>query len=71
MITPCNRYGFLVTATAAVSIFCASTTLSWATGEDKEALCATAEERYEEIYGKPSADENATIVKMYKFTILL
>jgi len=39
-----------------------------ASATDKAAICAKAEQRYEKIYGKPSADEDVTIVKMYKFT---
>lgn len=38
--------------------------------DDKTAkVCAEAEERYQEIYGEPSADaQGVTVVKMYKYT---
>ncbi len=36
--------------------------------EDKSMICGEAEKRYQKIYKKPSADEDVTIVKMYKFT---
>jgi plastocyanin len=31
-------------------------------------ICAAAEVRYQEIYGKPSAEAGAVIVKLYKYT---
>lgn len=31
-------------------------------------ICAAAESRYQEIYGKPSAEAGAVIVKLYKYT---
>ncbi len=36
--------------------------------DDKAMICEEAEKRYQKIYKKPSADEDVTIVKMYKFT---
>ncbi len=39
--------------------------------EDKEAerkkICAKAEKRYQKLFGRPSADEDVVIVKMYKY----
>ncbi len=35
---------------------------------DKTEICAAAEQRYQQIYGKPSSEEEVTIVKMHKFT---
>jgi len=41
---------------------------AWADDEDLAALCAEAEERYVEMLGHPSADEDGvTVVKMYKY----
>jgi len=31
-------------------------------------ICEKAEQRYQKLFGKPSADEDFTIVKMYKYT---
>ncbi len=40
-----------------------------AQSEEKRAkICKEAEERYQELFGKPSKDEPVTIVKMYKYT---
>ena len=37
--------------------------------DDKRAkTCAKAEKRYQKLFGKPSADEDVTVVKMYKYT---
>lgn len=37
-------------------------------GEDAATLCTTAEERYVDLFGHPSAQENgATVVLMYKY----
>lgn len=38
------------------------------TTEQIEQICAKAEKRYKKYFGKPSADEPVTIVKMYKYT---
>lgn len=35
---------------------------------DKVKICAEAEQRYQKIYKKPSAEEDVTIVKMYNYT---
>lgn len=35
---------------------------------DKTKICAEAEQRYQKIYKKPSAEEDVTIVKMYNYT---
>ncbi len=34
---------------------------------ERRRICATAEARYQTIYGKPSASEAVAIVKMYKY----
>ena len=39
-----------------------------ATDAEQEKICNEAEERYQELFGKPSKDEPVTIVKMYKYT---
>ncbi|WP_350332933.1 cupredoxin domain-containing protein [Coralliovum pocilloporae] len=33
-----------------------------------EKICAKAEKRYQKIFGKPSEDEDATVILMYKYT---
>ena len=38
-----------------------------ASEDEKKKICAQAEERYQKLIGKPSADEDVTIVKMYKY----
>ncbi len=38
------------------------------TDEEREKICTKAEERYQKLFGKPSADEDVTVVKMYKYT---
>ena len=43
-------------------------TASAATDAETEKICKEAEERYQELFGKPSKDEPVTIVKMYKYT---
>ena len=44
------------------------TVASAATDAKTEKICEEAEERYQELFGKPSKDEPVTIVKMYKYT---
>ena len=36
--------------------------------EERKKICGKAEKRYEKLFGKPSADEDVVIVKMYKYT---
>ena len=38
------------------------------TDEERMKICTKAEERYQKLFGKPSADEDVTVVKMYKYT---
>lgn len=38
------------------------------TEEERNKICTRAEKRYQKVFGKPSADEDVTIVKMYKYT---
>lgn len=46
----------------------ASTTASHtATEEERKKICNDAEQRYQKLFGKPSAEEDVTIVKMYKY----
>ena len=35
---------------------------------ERQKICEKAEQRYQTLFGKPSADEDVTIVKMYKYT---
>ncbi len=49
-------------------LLAASNPASAITDEEREKICTKAEERYQELFGKPSADEDVTIVKMYKYT---
>lgn len=35
---------------------------------DKEAVCKEAEERYQEMFGKPSSAEPHTVILMYEYT---
>ena len=46
----------------------ASTPASAMSDEERKKICTKAEERYQKLFGKPSADEDVTIVKMYKYT---
>ena len=39
-----------------------------ASDAEREKICAKAEKRYQDIFGKPSADEDVVIVKMHKYT---
>ena len=39
-----------------------------ATEEERAKTCAKAEKRYQKLFGKPSAEEDVVIVKMYKYT---
>lgn len=36
--------------------------------EERKNICAKAEQRYQKLFGKPSAEEDVFIVKMYKYT---
>ena len=38
------------------------------TEEERKKICNKAEERYQKLFGKPSADEDIVIIKMYKYT---
>ena len=38
------------------------------TDEERRKICAKAEERYQKIFGKPSAEEDVVIVKLHKYT---
>ncbi len=38
------------------------------TDEERKKTCDKAEKRYQKLFGKPSAEEDVTIVKMYKYT---
>lgn len=58
---------FLAAATAAFA-FLATTPASAVKDKTKiPKICAEAEERYREIFGKPTADEPVTVVLMYKY----
>ncbi len=35
---------------------------------ERKKICDKAEQRYQKLFGKPSKDEDVTIVKMYKYT---
>ena len=35
---------------------------------ERAKICEKAEQRYQKLFGKPSGDEDVTIVKMYKYT---
>ena len=39
-----------------------------ASEEERAKTCAKAEKRYQNLFGKPSADEDVVIVKLYKYT---
>lgn len=53
--------GLFVAAAAAVSFAAPS-------DAEREKICEEAEQRYQELFGKPSKDEPVTIVKMYNYT---
>ena len=36
--------------------------------EKRQKICEKAEKRYQKLFGKPSAEEDVTVVKMYKYT---
>ncbi len=36
--------------------------------EERARICAKAEKRYQKLFGKPSSDEDVTIVTMHKYT---
>ncbi len=36
--------------------------------EERKKICTRAEQRYHKLFNKPSAEEDITIVKMYKYT---
>ncbi len=57
----------LIIALSALWIFGPEPALAL-TEEEREKICTKSEERYQKLFGKPSADEEVTIVKMYKYT---
>jgi len=52
----------------AVGVTTASAGASAISDEERKKICDKAEKRYEKLFGKPSADEDVVIVKMYKYT---
>ncbi|MCC2112413.1 MAG: cupredoxin domain-containing protein [Hyphomicrobiales bacterium] len=60
----------MVIAVIAASVALAAATPAAAVSDPEKAVenCKQAEERYQEIFGKPSAEEPVTIVLMYKYT---
>ncbi len=60
----------LVVAIAASVALAAAASPAAATSDPEKAaeICEKAEERYQEIFGKPSAEEPIPIVLMYKYT---
>ncbi len=55
-------------ATMALAAFCMTGQASAVTDEERQKICSKAEERYQKLFGKPSASEDVTIVMMYKYT---
>ena len=60
-------------------ILCMFLTLGWvgvslpataaaASDEERKKICTKAEQRYQKLFGKPSAQEDVAIVMMYKYT---
>ena len=50
-----------------VFLSAATTATHAATEEERIKICNEAEQRYQKLFGKPSAEEDVTIVKMYKY----
>ena len=61
------RYALLA-AVLAVGVVGASGSVGAASEEERKRTCEKAEKRYQKLFGKPSADEDVIIVKMYKYT---
>jgi len=61
-----NRTLFLLACAAA--LFGVSAPAVSASDAEWVKTCAKAEERYQKLFGKPSAEEDVVIVKMYKYT---
>lgn len=60
MSIPFRSFALIATVTFSGSVLAAD--------EDKDAICAEAEERYVELFGEPSSEaEGVTVVKMYKY----
>ena len=52
----------------ALAVVGQTATAGAASDEERKKICAKAEERYQKLFGKPSAHEDVVIVKMYKYT---
>jgi len=61
------RYALLA-VTLALGVAGASAGASAVSDEERRKTCEKAEERYQKLFGKPSADEDVVVVKMYKYT---
>lgn len=59
--------GVLALLAAGMSIACPRPVLAVSAEEQKE-ICAEAEKRYLEMFGKPPSNESAAVVTMYKHT---
>lgn len=60
----------LIIGLACAAFACLGTGIANAADEidaKEKKICEKAEQRYQKIFGKPSADEDVTIVKMYKY----
>lgn len=62
------RYRTLFLLACAAAVSGALTPALSATEEKWAKTCAKAEERYQKLFGKPSAEEDVVVVKMYKYT---
>lgn len=60
-----KTYSFL---TAAILAFALAPSASAMDDAKHKKICEKAEQRYQKLFGKPSKDEDVTIVKMYKYT---
>ncbi len=58
----------LAAAAAIAAVPSAHASSSEDKAEKRKKTCEKAEQRYQKLFGKPSAEEDVTIVKMYKYT---
>lgn len=64
-----DRLAVVVAAACGMGVLALATTAAWAAGPtaaEREAVCADAEIRYKETFGKATKDEPVKIVTMYK-----
>ena len=57
-----------VILSGAVALWPADAAAAASAPAEKAKICADAEKRYQKLFGKPSRDEDVTVVTMYKYT---